>query len=568
MKKLICVISIICLISGSDISIAQKEPNIWYFGDSAGIDFNQSPPVALTDGVINPPPVGIAPSSEGCASIADKSTGKLLFYTNGETVWNSTHTPMPNGTGLFGHFSATQSAVIVGMPGDATKYYIFTADITNVVIPKGIHYSIVDMTLNGGLGDITVKNIFLFKPATEKLTAIHHSNCTDIWVIAHQWDSDAFYAYLVSDAGIASPIISKVGSLHWDGGNGFDNETLGQLKVAPNGKKLALAIYNDNSIPENDVELFDFDNTTGIISNAVYLPTISKAYGISFSPDNSKLYVSFAVIGNGELWQYDLLAGGGDPNAIRASKTVIFTSSSSAYYPLQMAPDGKIYLARASNYLGVINNPNAAGLACNFIEDGFDLNGQSSQASLPGFIESYFDTTTISIIIISITSNTSICLGDSVQLVAGGGTNYSWSPSTGLSNTTIANPMANPTTTTNYTVTVSVSCSSDTASMLITVQECDSSSIFFIPNSFSPNGDGVNDILFVRGSEIKSIKLSIYNRWGEKVFGTYNINTGWDGNYRGKPLNSGVFSWYAEMEFEDANNPGQIYRKGNVTLVR
>jgi len=88
---------------------------------------------------------------------------------------------------------------------------------------------------------------------------------------------------------------------------------------------------------------------------------------------------------------------------------------------------------------------------------------------------------------------------------------------------------------------------------------------FFIPNSFTPNGDGENDVLLVRGSGIKNIKLFIYNRWGEKVFETYNINKGWDGTYREKPLNTAVFAWYAEVEFEDGD---RIYRKGNVILIR
>ena len=98
----------------------------------------------------------------------------------------------------------------------------------------------------------------------------------------------------------------------------------------------------------------------------------------------------------------------------------------------------------------------------------------------------------------------------------------------------------------------------------ININDC-AEKIFFIPNSFSPNGDKDNDILLVRGSGIKNIKLFIYNRWGEKVFETYNINKGWDGTYRKKPLNTAVFAWYAEVEFLDDS---RIYRKGNVTLVR
>jgi len=108
----------------------------------------------------------------------------------------------------------------------------------------------------------------------------------------------------------------------------------------------------------------------------------------------------------------------------------------------------------------------------------------------------------------------------------------------------------------------------------IVAENCDTptlllDTLLFIPNSFSPNGDGINDVLFVRGSEIKKIKLYIYNRWGEKVFqcSMFNVqcSEGWDGTYKGKPLNTGVFAWYAEVEFLDDE---LVYRKGNVTLIK
>jgi len=110
----------------------------------------------------------------------------------------------------------------------------------------------------------------------------------------------------------------------------------------------------------------------------------------------------------------------------------------------------------------------------------------------------------------------------------------------------------------------------------IVVENCDTptlllDTILFIPNSFSPNGDGVNDVLFVRGSGIKVMNLKIYNRWGEKVFELSTVNyqlstnKGWDGTYKGKELNAGVFIWYAEVEFD---NGDRIYKKGNVSLIR
>lgn len=138
--------------------VAQKESNIWYFGENAGLDFNGGPPVALTDGVLN--------SHEGCASISN-SLGSILFYTDGENVYNKTHSLMPNGTGLIGSGYATQSAAIVPKPGSSSIYYIFT--VYEGYWSNGLCYNEVNMTLDGGKGDITsIKNVELVIPVTEK----------------------------------------------------------------------------------------------------------------------------------------------------------------------------------------------------------------------------------------------------------------------------------------------------------------------------------------------------------------------------------------------------------------
>ena len=167
---------------------AQREAGIWYFGIEAGIDFNSGSPVPLTNGKLI--------TKEGCSTISDKD-GKLLFYTDGSTVWNAKHNIMPNGTGLFGHLSSTQSAIIVPNPSNPSIYYVFTVDEPHhqnawafpdqgpadfngfstteyndsfTSVPEGddgfnngLNYSLVDMTLNNGMGDIDIveKNIQL-----------------------------------------------------------------------------------------------------------------------------------------------------------------------------------------------------------------------------------------------------------------------------------------------------------------------------------------------------------------------------------------------------------------------
>lgn len=89
--------------------------------------------------------------------------------------------------------------------------------------------------------------------------------------------------------------------------------------------------------------------------------------------------------------------------------------------------------------------------------------------------------------------------------------------------------------------------------------------LIFIPQIFSPNGDGANDILYVRGRRIKEVKFIIYNRWGEKVFETEDKNIGWDGTFNGTKAQSSVYVYYVDAEIEDY---GRIQQKGNITLVR
>jgi len=87
----------------------------------------------------------------------------------------------------------------------------------------------------------------------------------------------------------------------------------------------------------------------------------------------------------------------------------------------------------------------------------------------------------------------------------------------------------------------------------------------FIPNTFTPNNDGQNDVLFVRGLKIDDVYFAVYNRWGELVFETNDKTKGWDGVYKNKPADIGVFGWYLKVR---CFNGEETFRKGNVTLIR
>jgi len=167
------------------LSYAQGEANNWYFGNKAGISFNSGVPFALTDGEMQ--------ADEGCATLSD-ANGQLLFYTNGITVWNRNHQIMPNGTGLLGHQSSTQSGTIVPMPGSTHLFYVFTLDFQSN--PNGFRFSVVDLNLDGVNGAVTnEKNILVYTPSTECLGVTKHGNGIDFWIITHGWNSNSFIAY-------------------------------------------------------------------------------------------------------------------------------------------------------------------------------------------------------------------------------------------------------------------------------------------------------------------------------------------------------------------------------------
>lgn len=344
---------------------AQQEAAIWYFGHNAGLDFRSGAPVALEDGALL--------TNEGCATISDFN-GNLLFYTDGTNVWNRNHQVMPNGFGMLGDSSSSQSAIVVPKPNDSDIFYIFTCFFE--AQPGGINYSEVDMTMDGGLGDVSVKNIGLISPSTEKLTAVEHANGTDVWVITHDWANADFLAYRVTPAGVnTTPVRSTVGiDLSVDISNA--NNAIGYIKASPDGTRLAISHRDIGS------ELLDFDAATGAVSNPIILNTQPNQYGVEFSPSGDILYLSPF---SSELYQYDLNAAD-----IRASEMDI-SQGFGGEAALQLAVDGKIYITNfLSNTLSVINDPDVLGLGCNYQFASINLGTGQSFWGLPPFIQSFF----------------------------------------------------------------------------------------------------------------------------------------------------------------------------------
>lgn len=375
-------------------AFGQAEASNWYFGENAGIRFN-------LDGTVSPLTNGKLDTIEGCATISD-TNGDLLFYTDGISVWNKNHDRMPNGLGLYGDSSSTQSAIIVPQPGDPNTYYIFTVDtqIRDTDPDFGFNYSIVDMSLDNGLGDVTVKNNNLLPETSEKVTAVVKDCQTQsIWIITLAPNTtsyyDTFYAYELSTSGLnTSPITSTFSNLTED--------QRGYIKLSPDGSKLACS----NGV--SGLFLYDFDKTTGKLNNETEI-TINFSlngtkpqipYGIEFSQSNKLLYVSSYYQtsqdeGNnpaaqyGALLQYDLTA-----TNISSSEFVI--DHRQMYRgALQLGPDGKIYQAMNISYdqgqpfLSTIHSPNILGPGCSYALNSLQLESKGRQG-LPPFITSFF----------------------------------------------------------------------------------------------------------------------------------------------------------------------------------
>ena len=379
---------------------AQKQTHQWYFGNLASIHFNSGSPQPQTNSVMT--------AWGGCASIAD-SNGDLLFYTNGSTVYDKTHKVMQNGSGLMGtstYYNYGHSVIIVPRPGNPNVYYIFSISRNNSSYNDAIRFSTVNTILNNGKGAVQYRNTLLLEKTLDaKITATQHANGTDYWVIVHETNSNKFYSFLVSSAGVNStPVTSFAGrslffpfTYNWWSGN---------LKASPDGTKIASTYhhYYMYSSDSTACELFDFNNSTGKLSNVkeLYLDNFNYFWytasaAIEFSPDGSKIYLTdhpnYWTAYQFDIYQFEVHAG--TAQDINNSKVKVATSYKGSFWywysgAMQLASDGKIYVNRyGSTYLAAINAPNQKGIGCCFEDSAVGLAGKTCYNGLPLFVQSW-----------------------------------------------------------------------------------------------------------------------------------------------------------------------------------
>jgi PKD repeat protein len=352
---------------------SQKEANVWCFGDKTKIDFNFKPEK------VSPQFATSMFARYGCANICN-SKGRLLLYTNGGSIWDSTNSQFK--TGLNGDYIyASQSALIVPQPDSSSNYFIFTPASVAVDF---VYYSKFDFRLNSGKGEISpnVSNVKIPTKSTGKITAVRHSNRHDYWVVTANHGTDEIHSYFVNNKGVSSsPVVSNTGLKIV--AKPYDS-LLGYMKISPDGKKLCYVCSKDSGI------IADFNSETGKLSN-VWKVRINIIVGIEFSPKSQFLYtVDFR--NTYRLVQFDITKRT-KSEFLASRKTIDSGTISTQETGMQLASNGKIYISpynAVNTNMHVIHNPDSIGKYAKFQKNYIDLTPILCNIGLPDFIQSYF----------------------------------------------------------------------------------------------------------------------------------------------------------------------------------
>lgn len=409
---------------------AQKEWSNWYFNGRSLLTFKSGSAQLVTD--FTPPPANpnyvfnFSNWVSGGISYSDPTTGEMKFTISNRLGYNRNYEAFPN-QDFLRSCPDKYAYHILPFHDNSKRFYViqfqdYSADLLQmesglqVRCPNaiGLGYSIVDLNLDNGLGDFSIINQQIVTRLTPQMTTVRHANGKDVWIIVHPYDANIFTAYLVTDNGIQPPVSSPIGPLI----TGGFSKIQGTLTASHDGKMLA-----GYTILNSALQLFDFDNATGTLSNYRTLPHIGNVYHIQFSPDDSKLYYHNWE----EIYQYDF-----NKTDVAASLTKIFEQKGGLMYDMQLAPDGKIYVTKLffnpsdvdyAEYIGAIECPNLPQYASNFNPKAF----KTSQIQFPDFINDFVkDSKAPPITQLDLGNDTSICFGDLTISAPDGWESYRW----------------------------------------------------------------------------------------------------------------------------------------------
>ncbi|MBK8416498.1 MAG: hypothetical protein IPL22_19510 [Bacteroidetes bacterium] len=261
-----------------------------------------------------------------------------------------------------------QMNIIIPDPGNSYLFYLFHCTVDDPpgnLLTHSLYYSVIDMTANGGLGKVIIKNQALLNDTLNagKLTTCKHANGRDWWIICHKAFTNAFKKFLITPYGITGPFTQNIGTIR--------AADAAQVQFSPDGMKFAYYGLIE------DLDIFSFNRCTGMLSNpeSIIINDSATAVGVAFSPNSQFLYVS----STNYVYQFDVTAAN-----IMSTKTTVavwdgFYSPNPPFATkfdiAQLAPDGKIYIATGNStlHLHVINQPDSAGLACDLVQHGVPL---------------------------------------------------------------------------------------------------------------------------------------------------------------------------------------------------
>lgn len=510
----------------------------WRFGANAGVDFSSGSAVGVVGNCF----------AERSSAAASNANGNLLLYTNGSSVWDRTGNVMPSGTGLLGSTFATQT-IIVPQPGNCDRFFIFTTTDENG--DRKFRYTLVDLCLHGGLGNVVQgeKNIVLQTFTTESVVALTHANGRDLWVIVHAIVGPTYHAFLLNDQGInTTPVTSDAGSLP------FPSNTEDQMEGAHSGTQLV-------HIAWGVCDLLNFDPTSGVVSSgrdlAAEFAFPTGGYDAVFSPDDSKIYVTtggFTTV----LRQLDLVT---NTNTTLGTLPI----ESGGYGGIQLGPDGKVYVARRLRYyLDVIHAPNLPGAACGHVEQGL-LMPRMCRYGLPSSLATDYVRSLAPAPKPDLGPDVTLCPGTLVNLFVEPTCSDTvlWSNGTQFAHTQVWAPDT-------VVVEIHAACGTGRDTLIVHAIPGIHNAPFVVPNVFTPNGDGINDIWQPDSGPEDRVAFTILDRWGKTVFETSGTLTYWDGQNtdRQGPVPDGIYYYICKVDRLGPCVSRTDQMHGHVTLLR
>ncbi len=352
---------------------------VWVFGGNNGLNFANGRVDTFSSGIN----FGFG---EAAASVCD-ANGQLLFSTEGSLVWDRDFALMPNGKNLTGlslydtvsmTASASQGTAIASVPYSPNKYYVFSLVQNEEAGNAGkLYYSVVNMELNGGKGDIEPdkKGIFIGQGFTEHMAVVAGDRC-NMWVVLAvrtNTGQQQFRGFEITENGVDTVSVNSNTGI---AAGTVSSMFIGAICFSPDRKKMAIGRM---AVGGGSLELYDFDAATGVISSPkVLTPQRLAHYGVCFSEDNTKLYANNVTVG---IDQFDISIN--DSSAIVQSRKLIDTGLH--FTQIKRAENGALYYAGALDALSRISFPNLSGIACGPVQGAIRLPG-SIYGGLPAAV--------------------------------------------------------------------------------------------------------------------------------------------------------------------------------------